>query len=520
MTTARRTVLRGGRVVDEDGAAEADLSIVAGEIEQVGRIEAQPDDLEVDASRRLIMPGLIDAHTHADGRVFDDEVALALLRQGVTTVIAGQDGVSYAPGDGRYATRYFAAINGAHPTYRGGGVTELLAGYDGTTPINVGYLMPAGTIRHEVMGFRSGRPTAAELTAMRDLVEQGLAAGALGLSTGLDYTPGLFADAAELAELCRPVAAADGLYVSHMRGYEEESAIGLDEVIAICEPTGVKGHISHFHARPELIASLLDEAAKRIDLTFDWYPYSRGCSVLGMVLLPPELLALGFDATTEALGTPAGRTAVIESWLPRLVAKEHLGATWADKLALAHIAAPQYGWAHGLTLAEAARRAEAEPMDLGLRMLAASDLEVSTVMRTQFDREDEELARNLPHPAQLTGSDGIYLGRSTHPRGWGTFARLMDVFVRQRGDLSWSELAGHSSTLPARRFRLGRRGELRPGAAADLFLVDPVRVRDNATYLAPRRVADGVDDVWVGGEQVLAAGGLTGVRSGRSISRN
>jgi N-acyl-D-amino-acid deacylase len=307
MTNAHRTVLRGGRVVDEGGADEADLSIVAGAIEQVGRIEAQPGDLDIDASRRLIMPGLIDAHTHADGRVFDDEVALALLRQGVTTVIAGQDGVSYAPGDGRYATRYFAAINGPHPTYRGGGVAELLAGYDGTTPINVGYLLPAGTIRHEVMGFRSGRPTAEELTAMRDLVEQGLAAGALGLSTGLDYTPGLFADAAELAELCRPVAAADALYVSHMRGYEEESGLGLEEVIAICEPSGVRGHISHFHARPELIASLLDKASSQIDLTFDWYPYSRGCSVLGMVLLPPELLALGFEATAEALGTPTGR---------------------------------------------------------------------------------------------------------------------------------------------------------------------------------------------------------------------
>lgn len=519
MTTARRTVLRGGQVVDESGAVEADLSIVDGVIEQVGRIEARPGDLEVDATRRLILPGLIDAHTHADGRVFDDDVALALLRQGVTTVIAGQDGVSYAPGDGRYATRYFAAINGPHPTYRGGGVPELLAGYDGTTPINVGYLMPAGTIRYEVMGFRAGRPTTAELTTMGELVEQGLDAGALGLSSGLDYTPGLFADAAELAELCRPVAAADGVYVSHMRGYEEESALGLDEVIAICEGSGARAHISHFHARPELMVALVEDAAKRIDLTFDWYPYSRGCSVLGMVLLPPELLALGFDATTEALETSAGRTAVIESWLPRLVAKEHLGATWADKLALAHIAAPQYGWAHGLTLAEAARRAEAEPMDLGLRMLAASDLEVSTVMRTQFDRGDEELARILPHPAQLTGSDGIYLGRSTHPRGWGTFARLMDVFVRQRGDLSWSELAGHSSALPARRFRLGSRGELRPGSAADLFLVNPLRVRDNATYLAPRRVADGVDDVWVGGEQVLAAGRLTGVRSGRSISR-
>lgn len=517
MTT--RTVLRGGRVVGKGGSTEADLAIVDGTIEHVGDVPTGPDDQEVDCSGRLIMPGLVDGHTHADGRVFDDEVAFALLRQGVTTVIAGQDGVSYAPGDGSYATRYFAAINGAHPTYDGGGVAALLAGYDQATPINVGYLVPAGTVREQVLGLRPGRPAPDELIAMRDLVAQGMAAGALGLSTGLDYTPGLFADADELAELCRPVAEAGGVYVSHLRGYEEDSPAGLAELIKICEASGARGHVSHFHARPELMFELLGEATARIDLTFDWYPYSRGCSVLGMVLLPPELLAEGFDAATAALSTQAGRTAVIESWLPRLVAKEHLGATWADKLALAHIAAPQYGWAHGLTLAEAARRAEAEPMDLGLRMLAAADLEVSVVMRTQFDRGDDELARILPHPAQLTGSDGIFIGRSTHPRGWGTFARLMDVFVRQRGDLGWPELAEHSSALPVRTFRLGRRGELRRGAVADLFLLDPARIRDNATYPAPRRPADGVDDVWVAGERVLADGQLTGIRSGRGLRR-
>lgn len=520
MTTPSRTILRGGTVIGEEGEIPADLVIAGEVIERIGPTEPGPDDEVIDCSGRLIMPGLIDGHSHADGQVFTDEVALALLRQGVTTVIAGQDGVSYAPGDGSYATRYFAAINGPHPTYRGGGVAELLTGYDRTTPVNVGYLVPAGTVREQVMGLSPERPTPEQLGAMRDLVEQGLADGALGLSTGLDYAPGLFADVAELAELCRPVAEVDGLYVSHMRGYEEDSAVGLKELVEICEISGARGHVSHFHARPELIEALVEEAATRIDLTFDWYPYSRGCSVLGMVLLPPELVAQGLDAATATLSTAAGRTAVIESWLPQLVAEDQFGATWADKLALAHIAAPQYGWAHGLTLAEAARRAESEPMDLGLRMLAASDLEVSVVLRTQADRGDDDLARVLPHPAQLTGSDGIYLGRCTHPRGWGTFARLMDVFVRQRGELTWAEFAGHSSALPARRYRLGRRGVLAPGAVADLFLLDPLRIRDNATYPAPRRVADGIDDVWVAGERVLADGRLTGVRSGRGIRRS
>ena len=160
------------------------------------------------------MPGFIDAHSHADAAVFSTDVQRGLLRQGVTTVIAGQDGVSYAPGDGAYATEYFGALNGRHPTYGGGGVAELLASYDEATPINVGYLVPAGTVRHEIRGYSAGSSTPAEIAAMCELVATGLEEGALGLSTGLDYVPNIHADTAELTALCRPVAAASGIYVT------------------------------------------------------------------------------------------------------------------------------------------------------------------------------------------------------------------------------------------------------------------------------------------------------------------
>jgi len=465
------------------------------------------------------MPGLIDAHSHADAQVFDDEVAYALLRQGVTSVIAGQDGVSFAPGDGVFATAYFAAINGAHPTYRGGRVADLLSTYDDTTPVNVGYLVPAGTVREMIMGLGPGRADPAQVLAMQAVVADALTDGALGLSTGLDYVPGLFADAEEITSLCRPVAEVGGVYVTHMRGgYEDNSAAGVEEVLAICAAAGVRGHISHLHARAELITGLVDAANETVDLTFDSYPYSRGCSLLGMLLLPPDLLRQGVEAAAAELGDPDVRRQMAASWVARLAACADMGGEWAEHVRLAHIAAPAFDWAHGLSLAEAADRAGSTPGEFGLELLAESRLEVSVVMASPRERSDAEMARHLTHPAHVGGSDGIFIGRAPHPRGWGAFARYLDVFV-SRGDLTWAECAARFSDAPARRFGLTDRGEVRPGAFADLVVVDPEAVRVRATYDSPRQPAEGIEDVWVNGQQVLDGGRLTPWRSGRGLRR-
>ncbi|MGI8459139.1 MAG: amidohydrolase family protein [Propionibacteriaceae bacterium] len=174
MPTPSTTLLRGGTVVSGavvgetiDPATRADLLIRNGRVAAVGDLAGESADRVLDCHGRLLLPGFIDAHSHAEGRVFDDEVALALLRQGVTSVIGGQDGVSYAPGDGRYAADYFGAINGPHPTYAGGGVADLLQTYAVTTPVNVGYLVPAGTVRAEVCGLGDAPATPAQLSAMR-----------------------------------------------------------------------------------------------------------------------------------------------------------------------------------------------------------------------------------------------------------------------------------------------------------------------------------------------------------------
>ena len=512
-----RTAVRGGTLVDADGERRDDLVLEEGRV-----VEGDPAsaDVVVDGTGRLVLPGLVDAHSHADAAVLDPEVALALLRQGVTTVVAGQDGVSFAPGDGAFGTRYFAALNGRHPTYRGPGVAALLAGYDGTSPVNVGYLVPAGTVREQVCGLRPGAATAAEVAAMQDLVAAGLDDGALGLSTGLDYVPGLFADADEITALCRPLAAVDGLYVTHMRGgYEDNAAAGLDEVVAICRAAGVRGHISHLHARSALVRELVDRAREQVDLTFDSYPYSRGSSLLSMLLLPPELLAAGVGACAVALADPAVRADVLAAWVPVLAARADMGPRWAEQVRYAHVAAPGFGWLPGLTLAEAGQQAGTSAAELGLQALAASDLEVGVVMRTPVERDDAELALAFTHPAHVGGSDGIFRGAVPHPRAFGTFARYLQVFAAERGDLGWTDVVRHHSALPAERFGLAGRGSLRPGSIADVVLLDPAAVRSAATDADPRALAEGVDDVWVAGVRVLADGALTGATAGRGLRR-
>jgi N-acyl-D-amino-acid deacylase len=519
-----RTILRGGTVVDGSGGVprQADLVMRGGFIEAVGSIEAEVGDRIIDVTGRYLLPGFIDAHSHADSAVFSTDVQLGLLRQGVTTVIVGQDGVSYAPGNGDYATEYFGALIGSHPNYGGGGVADLLATYDGSTPINVGYLIPAGTVRHEIKGYAPGASTSAEIAAMRELVDTGMREGALGLSTGLDYVPNIYADTAELIALCRSVAEAGGMYVTHMRGgYEKNAPIGIVEVSEIALTTGVSVHVSHYHGPSDLLIELMDHMASHgIDASFDAYPYRRGCSLLSMPLLPPALLAGPNADVAASLRDPRVRADLLANWFPSFDTNPEMGPEWSDNLTLAHIAAPDYEWAHGLTVRAAAHHAGLDPATFALDLLAASTLEVSSIMMVKHQRPYDDLAKLFTHRSHVVGSDGIYIGKHAHPRAWGTFAKFLRLFTRERGDYDWPTAAVHLSGRSAERFCLNDRGKLRPGYVADVVVVDPALVTDLADYDSPRIDAIGIDDVFVGGQQVLAGGQLTGITSGRGLRRS
>ncbi|MGY3565070.1 N-acyl-D-amino-acid deacylase family protein [Sinomonas sp. RB5] len=516
-----RLLLRGGTVVHSTGMRTADVAVDGELITEIGEIAPDPDDQIIDCTGRYVLPGFIDAHSHADGLLEDEAVQRALLKQGVTTVIAGQDGVSYAPGDGAYASEYFAAINGPHPRYAGGGVAAYLAADDGRSRLNSAYLVPGGTVRWEVCGRSTAPADEEQRAAMAALVEDGMREGAVGMSTGLDYAPGIFATTDEIAALCAPVAEAGGVYVTHMRGgYEANSAAGVDEIARIAEASGARVHISHFHAQAHIVAEQLDALARAgVDATFDAYPYTRGCTLLAMPLLPPDLSLLPPDAVVEAISDPAQRAQLRREWFPKVERNASLGPEWPSMITLAHIAAPEFAWAHGLTLDAAAARNGADPIDFALDVLAASRLEVNAIMAVRHERPTSELAAIFSSPRHLGGSDGIFIGAHPHPRARGTFARYLREFVRETPTWSWPEAAGHLSAGPAARFSLGRRGRVAPGWVADLIVVDPQTVADTATYEEPLGEAVGIDDVLVAGQPVLARGALIDGAPGRGLRR-
>lgn len=516
-----RLILRGGTLVDSTGMRKADVAVERDLITQIGEIAPEPGEEVLDCTGRYVLPGFIDAHSHADGLLEDEAVQRALLKQGVTTVIAGQDGVSYAPGDGAYAGDYFAAINGPHPRYAGGGVAAYLAAADGRSRLNSAYLIPAGTVRWEVCGRSTAPADEQQRAAMAALVEDGMRDGAVGLSTGLDYAPGIFASTDEIAALCAPVAEAGGVYVTHMRGgYEANSAAGIEEIARVAEASGARVHISHFHAQAHIVAAQLEALARAgVDATFDAYPYTRGCTLLAMPLLPPDLSLLPAEAVVEIISTPAQRDLLRREWFPKVERNASLGPEWPSMITLAHIAAPEFAWAHGLTLEAAAARNGADAVDFALDVLAASRLEVNAIMAVRHERPTSELAAIFSSPGHIGGSDGIFVGAHPHPRARGTFARYLREFVREVPTWSWPEAAGHLSTAPAARFALGRRGRVAPGWVADLIVVDPQAVADTATYEEPLGEAVGIDDVLVAGQPVLAGGALVDGAPGRGLRR-
>jgi N-acyl-D-amino-acid deacylase len=278
--------------------------------------------------------------------------------------------------------------------------------------------------------------------------------------------------------------------------------------------------VSHYHGPSDLLIELADEMASRgVDATFDTYPYRRGCTLLAMLILPPSLLSAPREELAQTLSDPAVKADLLDDWFPRMDANPLVGPEWTEDLTFAHIAAPEYAWAHGLTLRAAAERAGREPAAFALELLAASSLEVSAVVRVPNQRPYEDLAKLFTHPSHVAGSDGVYVGAHPHPRAWGTFAKYLRLFTRERGDYSWAQAAVHLSGRTAQRFCLNDRGRLAPGYAADVVVVDPALVSDESDYDSPRTDAIGIDDVFVAGRQVLAGGQLTGVNSGRGLRR-
>lgn len=514
----------GVTVVDGTGAPRyvADVAI---EGERIARIERDAGP----ASGLALAPGFIDMHAHADLALPADSAQLAKLSQGVTTQVIGQDGIAYAPVDDAALALVRRQIGGWNGDLDDGAFTwrdvaGLLARLEtGPLGTNAAFLVPQGNLRLMIVGSDDRPATDDELDRMRGLLADGLAAGAVGMSSGLTYTPGMYAGTAELEALCAVVAEHGGYWAPHTRGYGRGALDAYAEVIGIGLRTGCAVHLTHatmnFAANrgraAELLALIDDALAAGADITLDTYPYLPGSTTLA-ALLPGWAHAGGPDATLLLLDDPEARERIREALEDTGSDGAHGETVDWSAIQISGVADPEFESAVGRTVAEWAEVCGTDATTAALDLMRSDRLGTGILMHVG---DEDNVRAIMRHPNHCAGSDGILVGGRPHPRAWGTFARYLGHYSRELGVLTLEECVRHLAGTPARRLGLDDRGVVREGAIADLVLFEPETVIDRATFAEPRLPAAGIVDVLIAGEYAIQDGVRTPVAAGRVLRR-
>jgi N-acyl-D-amino-acid deacylase len=495
-------VLHHGRIVDGTGnpAFFADVALQRGRIVVVGQLgETAPALIRIDATGMIVAPGFIDVHTHADG-VANSPQAQNFLRMGVTTVVVGNCGDSSID-----IRQFFREIEPKHVS------------------INIATLIGHNSVRAKAMGGDFDRPPSeAEMTVMNDLVRQAMADGALGLSTGLIYLPGVFSHTDEIAELAKVVSAFDGIYTSHMRHEDSRIFSALDELFQIARQAHVRAEVSHIKLSGErawgqaekVLAAIEMARAEGLDVTHDMYAYTASSTGLRQTI--PEWAFEGpTNKFAEVLSDPAQKSKLVGEM------KQWLQARGRNDYAYAVIAScPSDKSLNGLNIVQAARK---------LRGSDSLDDQIETIFAIESHGpadaifhgiNEEDLRTFLRHPNTMIASDsglpkfGVGV---PHPRGYGNNARVLGRYVRELKVLRLEDAIRKMTSLPATTFRLKERGQVREGFWADLVVFDPEKVTDPATFEDPHHYATGIPYVLVNGVAVISKSEYTGALPGMGL---
>ena len=484
VTTSASVLITNATVIDGTGSPSrrASVRVEGTRIAAIGDLSPRNGERTVDAGGLVLAPGFIDTHTHADDGLDDRPDALAVVSQGITTIIGGQDGGSPIP-----LSAYFTRLE------------------KDRAAVNVGMYAGHGSIRDSVLGTDFKRvATAAEVARMSAILSNEMKAGAFGLSTGLEYDPGIYSDRAEVIALAKVASSFGGRYISHIRSEDYAFWQAIDEIITIGREAKLPVQISHaklamrsLWGHADSLVRILDAArASGVDITADIYPYLYWHSTL-TVLFPKR----DFENRTSAefalteTSTPAGL----------LLGRYEPNPAYAGKT-VAEISKLR-GTDSVTTLIELIREAEA--------MRQRTGRSTQSVIGTSMVESDVEKIMRWPHTNLST--DGSLNG--PHPRGFGAFPRYLGVYVRDRKILSLEEAVRRMTSLAAAHMGIRDRGRLAPGMYADLVLFDPATVMDRATPQEPHLTSLGISRVWVNGTEVFADGKTTGARPGMTIKR-
>jgi dihydroorotase/N-acyl-D-amino-acid deacylase len=496
-------LFRNGRVVDGTGAPwyRGDVAVRGDTIAAVGPALVGEAGRTVDLQGRVIAPGFIDVHTHARRGLLEVPSADNYVLQGVTTVFDGQDGSSPVP-LGMFLAR----------------VTAL------TPAVNFGSFVGHGSVRHAVMGGDDRAPTEDELREMVALVAESMREGAFGLSTGLFYVPGAFADTDEVVALARAAGERGGIHISHMRDEAAGVLESVGETVAIGEHGGLPTQLTHHKiigregwGQSVETLRLVEEARERgVDVTIDQYPYTASSTSFAGALFPAWALEGDEGSLAARLADPDARARILEVVVEKIL-KERGGGD-ASRLQIASF--PHDHGLDGRTLAEVLTARGREPTVESAAELVLELQDHGGATGIFHDMAEEDVERILASPFTMVASDGevpVFGQGRPHPRSYGTFARVLGLYVREKRLLSLEEAVRRMTSFPAARVGLPDRGLVRPGMKADLVVFDPDTVRDRATFEEPHAYAEGFTQVVVNGFLVVDDGRLTGVRPGRVL---
>ncbi|KND88682.1 N-acyl-D-glutamate deacylase [Tolypocladium ophioglossoides CBS 100239] len=535
-------------VVSGDEGAEpfiADVLVSDGLIAEIGA----PGSIEgrsarrIDAKGHYLSPGFIDMHAHSDLYLLTHPDHEPKISQGCTTEVVGQDGISYAPIRNPHQLQairdQIAGWNGnptdeaCRTTHKGVGIFEWQTVGEyldclerNRTATNVAMLVPQGNLRLLACGPYDTPATPDEIQDQVQLLREAMGQGAVGMSSGLTYTPGMYASTSELAVLCKALAAEypGAFYAPHHRSYGFRAIESYAEMLELGQTTGCPVHLTHAtlnfsenKGKAPVLLSMIDKTlAEGVDITLDPYPYLPGCTTLAS-LLPGWASAGGPSETLQRLEDAATREKIrVAIEVTGCDGGHGIPTNW-DEIQIGTVGNPSLASYSGRRLGEVARSLNKPPIEVFFDILQKDRLATSSLMHVG---NEENVRQIMQHRVHMGGSDAILHGKSLHPRAYGTFTRYLGHYSRELAILPLPAMVAHLTSRPAKRLSVyPHRGLIAKGSAADLVLFDPEAIKDMATFEEPKLPSRGIRFVLVNGEVALDEGKMTGARGGKTLRR-